>query len=226
VANFSRERGSGWIWWRKSDLRGGAGGMRCPHGARYAGKSDEELMVEFYGCDDKAFDELWWCRYRNKMSRYVARKVPTRDVEDILEDAVIKVCETKDRPSARYNPQKGDFQSWLFKIVDNVIRDRFRHSKHFGNEILLSDLQAEIMEEGEEEEVPDPPEFAVAEIDEEKIVIRDAVRRLSEPSRTIVQKRFWGDLTIEEIAKKLGMCVTQVHRKLGKDLEQLKEMLS
>jgi len=207
-------------------VRGGAGGMRCPHGARYAGKSDEQLMVEFYRCDAEAFDELWWCRYKNKMSRYVARKVPIRDVEDILQDAAIKVCETKHRPSARYDPHKGPLQSWLFRIVENAMRDRFRHSKHSESEILLSDLQAEIMEEGEEGEVPDPPEFAVAEIDEEKIVIRDAVRRLSEPSRTIVQQRFWGDLTIEEIAKKLGMCVTQVHRKLGKDLERLKKMLS
>ncbi len=200
--------------------------MKCPHGTRYAGKSDEQLMVEFYGCDNEAFNELWWCRWRSKMSRYVARKVPTQDVEDILQDTAIKVCETKHRPSARYNSQKGHFQSWLFRIVDNVIRDRFRRSKHSESEVLLSDLQAEIMEEGEKGEVPDPPEFAVAEIDEEKIVIRDAVGKLSEPSRTIVQKRFWGDLTEEEIAEKLGMSVATVHRKLGKDLERLKEMLS
>ncbi|MCS3921315.1 sigma-70 family RNA polymerase sigma factor (plasmid) [Fervidibacter sacchari] len=200
--------------------------MRCPHGARYAGKSDEQLMVEFYRCDAEAFDELWWCRYKNKMSRYVARKVPIRDVEDILQDAAIKVCETKHRPSARYDPHKGPLQSWLFRIVENAMRDRFRHSKHSESEILLSDLQAEIMEEGEEGEVPDPPEFAVAEINEEKIAIQDAVRRLSEPSRTIVQRKFWDDSTIGDIANDLGMSVATVHRKLEKDLERLKEMLS
>jgi RNA polymerase sigma factor (sigma-70 family) len=81
--------------------------------------------------------------------------------------------------------------------------------------------------EEEEEEVPDPLEFAADEIDIERVVIiRGAVRRLSEPSRTIVQQRFWGDLAIEEIAEELGMPLTTVHRKLGKDLERLREMLS
>jgi DNA-directed RNA polymerase specialized sigma24 family protein len=41
-----------------------------------------------------------------------------------------------------------------------------------------------------------------------------------------VQQRFWGDLAIEEIAEELGMPLATVHRKLGKDLERLREMLS
>jgi RNA polymerase sigma-70 factor (ECF subfamily) len=200
--------------------------MRCQHGARYEGKSDEQLMVEFYGCDNEAFDELWECRWRSRMMRYVARKVSNpQDVEDILQDVAIKVLETKHRPSARYDPHKGPLKIWLFRVAENVLRDHFR-SGYFGQEVLLSDLQAEIMEE-EEEEVPAPLEFAADEIDIERVVIiRDAVRRLSEPSRTIVQQRFWGDLAIEEIAEELGMPLTTVHRKLGKDLERLREMLS
>jgi len=200
--------------------------MRCPHGARYAGKSDEQLMVEFYGCDNEAFDELWDCRWRSKMYGRIARKVPKQDVEDILQDVAIKVLETKHRPSARYDPNKGPLKPWLFRIVENALRDHFR-SGRFGQEALLSDLQAEIMEEGEEGEVPDPLEFAADEIDIERIaIIRSAVHRLSEPSRTIVQQRFWGNLTIEEIAEELGMPLATVHRKLGKDLERLREMLS
>jgi RNA polymerase sigma factor (sigma-70 family) len=200
--------------------------MRCPHGARYAGKSDEQLMVEFYGCDNEAFDELWECRWRSKMYGRIARKVPKQDVEDILQDVAIKVLETKHRPSARYDPHKGPLKIWLFRVAENVLQDHFR-SGRFGQEVLLSDLQAEIMEEGEEGEVPDPLEFAADEIDIERVVIiRDAVRRLSEPSRTIVQQRFWGNLTIEEIAEELGMPLATVHRKLGKDLERLREMLS
>jgi RNA polymerase sigma-70 factor (ECF subfamily) len=183
-------------------------------------------MVEFYGCDNEAFDELWECRWRSKMYGRIARKVPKQDVEDILQDVAIKVLETKHRPSARYDPHKGPLKIWLFRVAENVLQDHFR-SGRFGQEVLLSDLQAEIMEEGEEGEVPDPLEFAADEIDIEKIVIiRDAVRRLSEPSRAIVQQRFWGNLTIEEIAEELGMPLATVHRKLGKDLERLREMLS
>jgi RNA polymerase sigma factor (sigma-70 family) len=159
--------------------------------------------------------------------RYVARRVSNpQDVEDILQDAGIKVFETKHRPSTRYDPHKGSLQPWLSKVVENALRDHFR-SGRFGQEVLWSDLQAEIMEEGEEGGVPDPLEFAADEIDIERIVIiRDAVHRLSEPSRAIVQQRFWGDLAIEEIAEELGMSLTTVHRNLGKDLERLKEMLS
>jgi RNA polymerase sigma factor (sigma-70 family) len=200
--------------------------MRCQHGARYEGKSDEQLMVEFYGCDNEAFNELWECRWRSRMMRYVARRVSNpQDVEDILQDAGIKVFETKHRPSTRYDPHKGPLQPWLFRIVENALRDHLR-SGHFGQEVLLSDLQAEIMEE-EEEEVPDPLEFAADEIDIERLVIiRSAVHRLSEPSRAIVKQKFWGDLIIKEIAKELGMSIATVHSKLRKDLGRLKEMLS
>ena len=155
----------------------------------------------------------------------IARKVPKQDVEDILQDVAIKVLETKHRPSARYDPHKGPLKIWLFRVAENVLQDHFR-SGRFGQEVLLSDLQAEIME-GEEEEVPDPLEFAADEIDIERVVIiRDAVRRLSEPSRAIVKQKFWGDLTIKEIAKELGMSIATVHSKLRKDLGRLKEMLS
>jgi RNA polymerase sigma-70 factor (ECF subfamily) len=200
--------------------------MKCPHGARYEGKSDEQLMVEFYGCDNEAFDELWECRWRNRMMRYVARKVSNpQDVEDILQVAGVKVFETKHRPSTRYDPDKGPLQPWLFRIVENVLRDYFR-SGHFGQEVLWSDLQAEIIEEGEEGEVPDPLEFAADEIDTERIVIiQNAVCELPEPSRIIVKLIYWEGFTIEEIAEMLGMSLSAVHRKFTRDLKRLKEML-
>ena len=204
---------------------GGAEAMRCPHGAKYANKSDEELMVEFYGCDNEAFEEVWDCRWRQKMRRYVARRVcNAEDVEDILQDAAIKVVDTKNRPSARYNPHQGAFGPWLSKVVDSAVKDYHRKNPCDAQIFLLSELQAETAELGEEY-VPEPPELVDETDIEKKVIIRRALRSLSEPSRTIVKLYYWGDWTIEDIARELGLSVATVHRRLKEDLKRLKEKL-
>ena len=192
--------------------------MKCPHGAKYANKSDEELIVEFYGCDNEAFDEVWECRWRRKMRSYVACKVSnTQDVEDILQDAALKVIETKHRPSARYDPQRGAFVPWLSRVVENTVNDYFRRNPP------PDDLQAET--EVGEEDIPEPSEPADETDIEKKVLVRRAVCCLDEPSRTIVRLYFWEGWTIEEIARELGLPVATVHRRLNGDLKRLREKL-
>jgi len=201
--------------------------MGGSHRTRYAMTTDEELMEKFYECDNEAFDELWERRWRGRMHTYVARKVRNKDdAEDILQSAGYKLVNTKHRPSMRYDPQRGDFRSWIFRIVDNEITDYFRSKRRVElYETVVSDLSrlTAIEEEGE---VPEPVEVFANNIDEIHLSIQDAVRSLSEPSRTIVWLYFWGGLTLEMVANKLGITTTQVWRRLKKDLFELKKALT
>jgi len=182
-------------------------------------------MIWFYECDGDAFEELWECRLRGRLTKFVHQKVENQsDVEDIVSEVSLKVIETKHRPSARFNPQRGDLKSWVIKIAINEIADYFRKQ---GQGTTFNELM-NFVKDDEGEEIPDVPEtMLVSEPDEEqKAIIRDAVRRLEEPSRTIVKLHFWDGLTQEEIAKELGIPLATVNRRLKHDLDHLRRLLT
>lgn len=197
--------------------------MACQHGAKYAKASEEELMLWFYECDDNAFNELWECRLFNWLEMFLASRINNReDVEDIMGEVSLKIVDTKHRPNARFNPQKGRIRPWVAGIAGNEIANHFRKRNQNSSFNELTKL-----DEDDEGEFPEIPEIMLVDkIDEErKAIIRDAVQRLEEPSRTIVRLHFWGDFTQEEISEKLGIPLATVNRRLKHDLEQLKKML-
>ncbi len=198
--------------------------MVCRHGRKYANASENELMIWFYECDGDAFEELWECRLRGRLTKFVHQKVENQsDVEDIVSEVSLKVIETKHRPSARFNPQRGDLKSWVIKIAINEIANYFRKRCQ---ETTLNELIK--FGEDDEEEIPDVPETLLADEpnEEQKAIIRDAVQRLEEPSRTIVMLHFWDGLTQEDISEELGIPLATVHRRLKHDLAYLRELLT
>ena len=198
--------------------------MACKHGAKYANATENELMLWFYGCDDAAFDELWECRLKNWLARLVRQRVNNlTDVEDIVSEVSLKIALTKHKPSTRFDPQKGNLRSWITRITVNEIVDYFREC---GQETTLNELIK--FGEDDEEEIPDIPETLLADEpnEEQKAIIRDAVQRLEEPSRTIVMLHFWDGLTQEDISEELGIPLATVHRRLKHDLAYLRELLT
>lgn len=196
--------------------------MPCQHGDKYAKASEEELMLWFYGCDDVAFEELRWCRLGDWMRKFVHSHLGDRreDAEDVVEEVVFKIFQTKHRPSSRYDPQKASLRAWVGQIILHEIANLFRREDPT---VSLSSGD----EESGESELPEVPEHLLAteHDEEEKFLVRDAVEKLSEPSRTIVRLCFWEDLTQEEIAQKLGTSVATVNRRLNHDLKCLRDLL-
>lgn len=198
--------------------------MRRQHGAKYAKATENELILSFYCCDDVAFNELWECRLKTWLKKFVASKVKNReDVEDITQEVAIGLVETKHKPSARFDPQKGNLRSWVVKIAINEIVNYLRKRNQ-------ESLFSELTESSEYTQVETPNTLKmmpVSEFDiEDRTIIRDAVRRLGEPSRTIIKLYFWDELTQEEISKEIGKSVATVNRWLNSDLARLRDMLA
>ena len=78
-------------------------------------RGDEELALAFQQGDDSAFAELYE-RYFAALTAYLARRLPNgteHEAEDLAEAAFVEVARRKER----FDPKRGSFRSWLYKIA-------------------------------------------------------------------------------------------------------------
>ena len=170
----------------------------------------------------EAWDEIFHQHY-GAAARFVFQLGPefsTEDVEEICQETFIAVV----RNLASFQGAS-QFQTWLFRIATNKARDfreRQRAAKRGGGQIPIS-LQAEDPENGL---TIDPPSTALgpdAQLmgTERLALVRLALDRLGEPCREIVELRYFGDLSDEEIAVALKLNPKTVSSRLSKCLDRL-----
>ena len=120
------------------------------------------------------------------------------------------------------------FQTWLFRIATNKARDyreKRMAAKRGGGQATLS-LQAEDPETGL---APDPPGNAPGPDEllmnaEQMAGMREALDRLGEPCREIIELRYFGDLSYDEISATLKLNPKTVSSRLSKCLDRLEEI--
>jgi RNA polymerase sigma-70 factor (ECF subfamily) len=121
------------------------------------------------------------------------------------------------------------FQTWLFRIAANKARDFLEKQtavKRGSGQPTIS-LDAEDSETGTK---LDPParggEPDTTLMDEERAEsVHAAVARLDEPCREIVQLRYFGDLSYEELADALGLHPKTVSSRLSRCLDRLEQIV-
>jgi len=90
----------------------------------YATMSDEKLMAAYYGCDDNAFAELQR-RYYQRFVAFFRHLLLLEDPDDLAEELFLRVARTKTK-GGRFDPSKGPFKPWLYKIAWHVAIDHVR----------------------------------------------------------------------------------------------------
>ena len=138
----------------------------------------------------------------------------TRDretVQDVVQEALIQIW--VDLPS--YRPF-GSFRAWILKILLNKARRHYRRKR------------VETVELGEASGLPandQSPEEA-AEREDEAQHMREALEKLSTNHREVVVLRYYGELTVPEIARTLDLREGTVKSRLNRALERLQQALS
>jgi RNA polymerase sigma-70 factor (ECF subfamily) len=175
--------------------------------------------------EPQAWDELFDLHFA-AAGRFVFQIAPDlarEDVEEICQEAFLSVIKNLD--SFNGNCQ---FQTWLFRIAANKARDlreRQRAAKRGGGQSPLS-LQAEDPESGLTIDPPSPAPGPEAEVlNAERIdLLRGALDQLGDPCREIIELRYFGDLSYEEISNALQLNVKTVSSRLSKCLGRLEEI--
>ncbi len=170
----------------------------------------------------QAWDELFDLHYA-ATGRFVFQLAPEfsrEDVEEICQETFLAVIKTIG--SFQGNSQ---FQTWLFRIAANKAhdyRDRQRAAKRGSGQAPLS-LQAEDLENGLALDPPSaaPGPDAALMTAERMALIRKALDQLGDPCREIIELRYFGDLSYDELSKTLTLNEKTVSSRLSKCLDRL-----
>lgn len=187
--------------------------------------SEAPLIARCREGDERAWDALFDLHYAAS-ARFVFQLSSTfsrEDVEEICQEtflAVIKNIESFEGGSR--------LQTWIFRIAANKARDhreRQQAAKRGGGQTVIS-LQEENEESGA------PLQVATSLPAPDALLLRAecaaqmdlALARLEEPCREIIQLRYFGDLSYEELANELKLNPKTVSSRLSKCLDRLEKI--
>ncbi|MGC8990212.1 MAG: RNA polymerase sigma factor, partial [Verrucomicrobiia bacterium] len=191
-----------------------------------AGPPDErELIARCRRGDSAAWDELFE-RYYDSVGRFIFQYSPAftrEDVEEIAQEVFLATVRNIDSFRG-----KSAFQTWLFRIAINKARDFIQHKsaakRGKGMEHVPLDIPGPNNSIPLEipSTTPGPDQALIS--DEEMVLLRQAVDRLSDPCREIIELRYFGDLSYEELAATLNLNLKTVSSRLSKCLDRLEEI--
>ena len=175
--------------------------------------------------DEVAWDEFF-DRHYEPTGRFVyqlSHGFLPEEVEEICQEVFLAAI----KHLASFNGES-QIQTWLFRIAANKARD-FRERQHAakrgGGRLPLS-LQAEDPETGLTLDPPStaPSPDAALISNEQSELVHQALERLGEPCREILQLRYFADLSYDEISGSLNLNPKTVSSRLSKCLDRLEEI--
>ena len=187
--------------------------------------SEAELLARCGRGEALAWDELF-DRHYAATGRFVfqlSHDLSREDAQEICQEVFLSVI--KNLNSFHGESQ---FQTWLFRIAANKARDYREHqraAKRGGGQIPIS-LQAEDPQNGLTLDPPShaPGPDATMMNAERMLLLRESLDQLGEPCREIIELRYFGDLSYEEISNALQLNVKTVSSRLSKCLDRLEDI--
>jgi RNA polymerase sigma-70 factor, ECF subfamily len=187
--------------------------------------TEAELLARCRRGEAEAWDELFDLHYA-AAGRFIFQLSPDfsrEDSEEICQEVFLSVI--KNLESFQGESQ---FQTWLFRIAVNKARDyreKRMAAKRGGAQSAVS-LQVENLETGL---TPDPPDSLPTPDEnlmnaEQMTLARESLDQLDEPCREIVELRYLGDLSYEELSATLRLNVKTVSSRLSRCLDRLEEI--
>lgn len=185
-------------------------------------ETEAQLLTRCRRGEAAAWDELF-DRHYAAAGRFIFQlgsDFSREDVDEICQEVFLAVI--RNLGSFQGGSQ---FQTWLFRIATNKARD-FREKQHAakrgGGRAPLS-LQAEDAETGLTLDPPSPapgPDVSLLNVERAELV-REALDQVGEPCREIIELRYFGDLSYEELSAALDLNPKTVSSRLSKCLDKL-----
>jgi RNA polymerase sigma-70 factor, ECF subfamily len=185
-------------------------------------ESQANLVARCRNGEARAWDELFELYYAST-GRFVfqlSSDLTREDAEEICQETFLSVIHCL--KSFRGGCQ---LQTWIFRIASNKARDyreRQHAAKRGGGKSAVS-LQAKDEETGLSLDPPDnvPGPDKVLLNSERMEQVSNSLSKLGEPCREIIELRYFGDLSYEEISAELNLNPKTVSSRLSKCVDRL-----
>jgi RNA polymerase sigma-70 factor, ECF subfamily len=179
----------------------------------------EDLMKRVQRGDLNAYQELIR-RYQKKVFRIISTYVRNpEDAMEVLQDTFLKVYVARHTWQSRFS-----FAGWLYRIAINASIDRYRRSDR-GRTSALEDVMETQLHKSVTMRAERNPLDRMRDRERRRI-LEEAVRQLPERQREIVSLRYFGEMSLEEIAASLRCPLGTVKSNLHKAVMGLKMMLT
>ena len=134
--------------------------------------------------------------------------------EAVAEDCAQDVMATVWQKAGQFDPSRASVSTWIFTIARNRRIDLARRERR---------PEPEDLAWGPE---PEPEPDAALAVEQEGERLAEAVRKLPEAQRDLVQRAFWGDLSHSEIAAETGLPLGTIKSRIRLALERLRRSVS
>jgi RNA polymerase sigma-70 factor (ECF subfamily) len=183
---------------------------------------EKELLTRCRRGEAEAWDELFDRHYAaaGRFLFQLSHDLTPEDVEEICQETFLSVI----RNLASFHGQSR-FQTWLFRIAANKARDFCEHrlaAKRGSGQTPVS-LDAEDPKTCLTLDPPatgPAPDTALLNA-EQMVLLRAALDELGDPCREIIELRYFGDLSYEELSQELKLNPKTVSSRLSKCLDRL-----
>lgn len=185
----------------------------------YSSLPDDELMARLGRRDLAAFEALY-DRYGDLVYSVSLRIVgDTYAAEDVAQDVFLRVWRRPDQ----FDVGRGRFVTWLLSVARNRSIDQRRsQSRRLRHEALPSGDEEEDVLPGDSER--DDPALA-AVLSEERAAVRRAMEGLPPEQKLAIQLAYFGGLTQQEIANKLGQPLGTVKTRVRLAMQKMRVAL-
>jgi len=164
----------------------------------WSGQTDEQLATSYLEGERSCFDELVR-RYSGPIYAFILRMVGRpEDADDLTQDVFVQLL--RSLPSAR--PEL-PLRPWVYVIARNKCLDHLKRKKALNFSALATPEGDDLAEERFADAEPLPEELA--ERQDLREILQDAISQLPPRYRTVVALRYSSDLTFAEIGEVLGM---------------------
>lgn len=180
---------------------------------------DYELVQQALKGDEKAFARLL-SRYKETIYFMLLKMLNNRaDAEDLTIEAFGKAFKNLHQYSPTYA-----FSTWLFKIASNNCIDFLRKKKGITIPLENDGDQQEMSEAGRiKSKDLDPEEKLIRK--QKAILLQKVVRRLKPHYQTLVELRYFREMSYEEIAEELDLPLGTVKAQLFRARQMLFKLI-
>ena len=163
--------------------------------------------------DPAALTELYAYYFPRVYQYLLGRTKDSSLADELVSDTFIRMYQHLEQ----FDPGKGAFSTWLFRIAQNVL------NKYYGSKSYTLNVPwDESFDPADDRQDTPEGQVLTRESTEE---LREAILQLPERQQKILEMTYWLEMNSTEIAEQLGMAPSYVRVALKQARDRLKEIL-